>query len=142
MDTEQVKSWLKANGMTQKELAEKLGVSSVSVNKWLSGKLGMSASSQLALSLLMRGGEPEQAQEPVEDWLIQFDEDVWRRLKLEADKQGITPQEMATKLACRLADALAEQWCKMHHEREAQAAEARQNMPVLPDYGEAREPFA
>ncbi len=142
MDIDLVKAWAKANGITQKELAERLGVTEVSVSNWMTGRRNMSPAVKVALSLLMRGGEPEQAPEPVEDWLIQFDEDVWRRLKQEADKHGITPQEMATKLACRLADALAEQWCKMHHEREAQYAEAKQNMPELPNYGEAREPFA
>ncbi len=103
MNMEEVKKWMKATNRTQADLAAAMGVATGTVNRWLMGKLKMSATKEALLRTLMRPAESAVAQVGIPMTLPAELVEVFTRL---AEREGMTMEEWVGQKLDQYADEL------------------------------------
>jgi len=66
-----IPAWLRLRSLTQRDLAERMGVSEATVSKWLQGKQSMTVAQFVAISRIL-GAAPEEALMPPPDAAVVY----------------------------------------------------------------------
>lgn len=107
-DIEKVKTWLKQNKRSQSWLAEKVGVHTGTVNRWLQGHLQPTASKIILLDRIMGGGAGIGAPPPPPQKVrLKLPEEVWGLVEQLARVQGMSVEDYVQRCASQLAEELA-----------------------------------
>ena len=104
-NAERIRAWLQANKRSQAWLAEKVGVHTGTVNRWLQGHLQPTASKIILLERIMAGTDSsELPQAPVR---LKLPAEVWGLVEALAAAQGVSAEEYVRRCAAQLAEELA-----------------------------------
>lgn len=90
---EELKTWMKAKRYTQKTLADMLGVSQGTVNRWLKSVHAISGPEQKLLAYLIRGELPFPVQRVEEGWNLDFTRDEFALIQFLARRDGFVSAE-------------------------------------------------
>ena len=83
-----LKAWMKRKKITQTALAEMLGISQGTVNRWLKGVHAISGPERKLLAYLMYGELPFDVQTASDGWELPFTESEFAVIQLLARREG------------------------------------------------------